>query len=254
MLTIDKIKSAIRQRHKLGDNADVRLLASTLIVKSVDDGDDPYKFTARMTTDSMDRQDEVVIPQGGDISEFTRSGILSWNHDYSCPIGFPNKAARITRTDNAIEMGAIFLKRPDDYVGEFFPDFARAFVTQARAAGINPGVSIGFIPIESRRPTKADLSRWGPSLQAVHSKWKLLELAIAPVQANQDAVVTAVGKGLIQRAVAKAVGIEVQDVVVDPPPRRVEELVMVVRSRPQPVDAKRLVRNALLKEFGRIYA
>lgn len=254
-LAPDAIKSAIRARHKLDAAADVRLFATSITINQPDESD-PYKFTARITTDSLDRQDEVVIPQGGDLSEFARSGILSWNHDYGTPIGFPNKSSKINRSEGAIELGCTFMKRPNDFQGNFFPDYARAFVTQANAAGINPGVSIGFLPIESRKPTKSDLSRWGPSLQAVHSKWRLLELAIAPVQANQDAVVTAVGKGLIQRATAKAVGLEVPEVLVVRAPARVEELVMIVRAaKPANMQAEieRQIRNAMLKAFGKVY-
>lgn len=261
-MTIETIKATIRHRHHLADAADVRIIASSLIIKAFDDDSDPYKFTARITTDTLDRQDEVVIPQGGDLKEFTKSGIVSWNHNYSEPVGFPNKNAPIIRSENAIEMGAVFMKRPADYVGAFNPDFARAFVTQARAAGISPGVSIGFLPIESRRPTKADIARWGDGLQVVHSKWKLLEFSIAPVQANQDAYVTAVGKGLMKRETLKAVGIELPEPVIiatkapEIVSRPVIEMVMIVR-RSKPVDVKaeidRRVRNELLRSFGKVY-
>lgn len=266
-MNIDQIKATIRQRHKLGETADVRLLASTLIVKSIEDGD-PYKFTARITTDSLDRQNEVVIPQGGDLREFLASGILSWNHDYSQPVGFPNKSKNVLRGENFIEAGLMFMKRPGDFQGDFQPDFARAFVTQGMAAGINPGVSIGFMPIESRRPSKADYEKYGPDVQLVHSKWKLLELAIAPVQANQDAVVTAVGKGLMKRETAIAVGIPVKSIPkpvieitipIPKPDAIVEEMVMIVRSRSDVAGnvkarVEREVKNTLLREWGKVYA
>ena len=262
-MTIETIKASIRQRHHLADAADVRIIASSLIIKAFDDDSDPYKFTARITTDSLDRQDEVVIPQGGDLKEFIKSGIVAWNHIYTEPVGFPNKTAPIIRSENAIEMGGVFMKRPADYQGEFKPDFARAFVTQAAAAGINVGVSIGFLPLESRKPTKADIAKWGEGLQVVHSKWKLLEFSIAPVQANQDAYVTAVGKGLMQRATLKAVGIELPDPIAKPIVKSPEivshpviEMVMIVAKR-KPVDVgseiNRQVRNEILRSFGRVY-
>jgi len=265
-MNTEEIKLAIRKRHKLADGADVRIIASSLTLKGFEESD-PYKFTARMTTDSLDRQNEVVLPQGGDMKEFLATGIVSFNHDYSSPVGFPNKNKAVIRGENFIEAGMVFMKRPADYQREFFPDFARAFVTQATEAGIRPGVSIGFIPIESRLPSKADRERWGGDIQLVHSKWKLLELAIAPVQANQDAVVTAVGKGLMKREVAKAVGIVVPDTIVvkaptpAPAPRPiVEHIVCVVRSRRGEsvgeIAAKvdRQVTNTLMKAFGKLYA
>jgi len=236
---------AIRSRHKLGADAEVKVMSSVLTVKA--DGDhDPYKFTARITTDSLDRQDEVVIPQGGDLTEFLTCGAWFFNHDYAQPVGFPNKAKKIVRGDNFIECGGVFMKKPMDWDGVFPPDLAREFVTQAYANGISPGVSIGFVPLESRRATKADVARWGERVQVVHSKWKLLEVSIAPVQANQDAFVVTVGKAVNKPAPK-------------PAPKVIHETLCLIRHVPAPkVDiaaiAKEEARKAILKAFGRVYA
>lgn len=240
-MSVDTIKSAMRVKFKLPENADVRLMASCVTIKAMDD--DPYKFTARITTDSVDRQDEVVIPEGGNLTEFYNSGALFWNHQYDQPVGFPNKAKKAVRTENAIECGGVFMKRPPDFEGEFFPDFARAFITQAQAAGVAPGVSIGFIPLESRRPTKLDVQKYGDRVQVVHSKWKLLEFSIAPVQANQDAVVTVVGKQLEAKA-------EPIKIVAPMTPKIITASLCVVK-RPE-IDQS--VRRYILKTFGRMYA
>lgn len=270
-MNITDIRNSIRERHKLSADAKVCVMSGAVTIKAAQ-SDDPYKFTARITTDSLDRQDEVVIPAGGNMDEFLESGAIFWNHDYTSPVGFPNKFRKIERGskngvagEDFIECGGIFMKRPDDYKGEFFPDFARAFVMQAAAAGINPGVSIGFIPIESREPSKADRARYGDSIQRVHNRWKLLEFSIAPVQANQDAVVVAVGKGLIAKAAAKAVGIDVPDEIVTvlpPAPKEVqvieETLILVRRQIVQQESVASMVQKQLhrqlLKEFGKIYA
>jgi hypothetical protein len=269
------IINAIRQRHKLDESKKVLVLSPKVALKAMPHNQ--HAFTARITTDSLDRQDEVVLPAGGNLNDFYASGCIAWNHDYDHPVGFPNRDKGLTQTDNYIECGGTFMKRPDDYQGEFFPDFARAFVQQAVEAGINPGVSIGFMPIESRIPTKADKSRWGSGIQMVHSKWKLLEFSIAPVQANQDAVVTAIGKGLITKSVAKAVGYDVEKIP-DPPERLTkafaqhgtlllankspakvirETLIISIQSENKSSFADELrkgVEREILRKFGKVYA
>jgi hypothetical protein len=128
------------------------------------------------------------------------------------------------------------------------------------AAGINPGVSIGFMPIESRNATKADIAKYGAGVGAVHSKWKLLEFSIAPVQANQDAYVTAVGKGLMAREVAEGAGLVIPAAPARPAaisiatPRIVEHHRCIVPSAPPPPDIAMLTRDAIFKAFGRVYA
>lgn len=249
----------IRKRHKLDDKAEVKVISTAMTFKTAES--DPYKFTARITTDALDRQQEVVIPRGGNLTEFYNSGMIAWNHDYSNPVALPNKEKRPVYGEDFIECGGMFLKRPNDYEGDFFPDFARAFVTQAIEAGINPGVSIGFIPLESRVPTKSDREKWGADLCMVHNKWKLLEFSIAPVQANQEAVITAIGKGLIARDVAKAVGIEAPETTLEvvhliPKTRTIRETICITVEREAPSLFKSVqssVNASILKQFGRIY-
>ena len=253
-----KIAEGIRQRHHLDGAADVRVIA-TKFAAGKDLGGDPHKFTARITTDALDRQDEVVLPEGGQFGEFLSSGAIFWNHQYDNPVGFPDKGKKIIRGENFVEAGGIFMQRPAGYQGEFFPDFVREFVTQGMSAGINPGVSIGFQPLETRRPSKADATKYGEKVQLVHTRWKLLEFSIAPVQANQEAVVTAVGKGLIRREVAKAVGFAVPEVVTftPPAPRKVIQCGMFLPADPKPVDMAALVERemtrAVYKKYGRMF-
>lgn len=248
----------LRSKYKVKDSEKVSVISTTLIVKTLES--DPYKFTARITTDAMDRQDEVVIPGGGMFGEFLQSGAIFWNHDYSEPVGYPDKTKQIVKGENFVEAGGIFMKRPSNYQGDFFPDFVREFVTQGMEAGINPGVSIGFIPVETRKPSKADIQKYGSQIQLVHSKWKLLEFSIAPVQANQEAVITAIGKGLIKRDVAKRVGIVVPDMPPAPiaqPQRIIKRCVIAIPAEKKREDldamAKRAVKRHIFREFGQIY-
>ena len=191
----------IKTRHKLDEKTEVKF--KTLALDMPEDASDPYAFTCHITADTIDRQDEVVIPDGGDLSEWLESGVFAYNHNYELPpVAFLDRTKKITRQPGFIEVSGKFLQRPEDHQGEFFPDTIRSYVKQFHDAGLKTGVSIGFIPLEARNPTKKDKSIYGETLTYVCSKWKMLECSFCTLQANSQAVVTAVGKGLLNKDVA----------------------------------------------------
>lgn len=193
---IESTKALIRKRHGLADDAPVEV--KTFTMEPSTDGD-PFAFKARITTDTVDRDFEVLVPQGCDSSEFEKSGTVFWNHNYNMPVAKAN--GKLVRGDRWIDSSAKFAFRPADYQGEFFPDFARAMVNQ----GIVKGVSVGFMPIESRKPTQKDFETYGKNVGRVTNMWKLLEWSIAPLQCNPDALIRdAVGKGIITADAAKS--------------------------------------------------
>lgn len=149
-------------------------------------------FEAVITTDSLDRDGEVVIPQGMNSREYESNPVLFWNHDYSQPVG---KCVSLKREANSIRGEFEFAKRPEGYEGSYFPEFVASLVAQ----GVVKGVSIGYMPEDGgvRRATVDDRSRYGPRVTSVFSKWKLLEVSVAPLQANPDALVSAIRKGMV---------------------------------------------------------
>jgi HK97 family phage prohead protease len=149
-------------------------------------------FTATITTAAIDRDNEVVIPQGMNAAEYETNPVLFWNHDYNLPVG---KCVKLTRETNGIVGEFEFAKRPDGFEGQFFPDFVSALVGQ----GIVRGVSIGYSAEEggTRRATVDDRKRYGGNVDTVYSKWKLMEVSVAPMQANPAALISAVRKGLL---------------------------------------------------------
>jgi hypothetical protein len=153
------------------------------------------QFTATITAETIDRDREVLLPQGMIATEFNKSPTVFWNHDYNRPVGTCDK---LTKLDTSWSAKARIASRPAEMQGEFFPDTVWALIDQ----GIVKGVSVGFEPIEYRNPTAKDRAKWGESVTRIISKWMLLEWSIAPLQANTDAVITAVGKGLLTRDVA----------------------------------------------------
>jgi len=237
--------SVLRRKYSLP--AETEVVVRSLAADFKADEQDEYKFTAQITAETLDRDDEVLLPTGCDASSFDKSGMLFWNHDYNKPIGFPGP---LKQSAGAIIGTGQFMRRPADYQGEFFPDFARAVVTQAKALGRSVGVSVGFIPVESRNPTKKDRETWGDRLTRVFSKWKLLEWSIAPVQSNPDAFTLALAKGLVTREQVKAVwGI---DVPVQTVTRRVYILpVRMPAATVKPVT--KAIDRAVAKAAGRLY-
>lgn len=219
----------LRQRHKLADDAPVRIKA--LPAEIAEDSGDPHKFTARITTAALDRDDEALLPSGMDPSEFDASGTVFWNHDYDKPVAVPGKPRQ---HDGQVGCPATFLKRPADWKdGPWFPDFVRAFVQQMNAAGKSVGVSVGFLPVEARKPSKKDRETWGDRVKSVVSKWKLLEWSIAPVQANPEAVITAVGKSLDRvafKALFPTLPLPAHEIMVDAPQREAATVVKAAQS------------------------
>jgi len=155
-------------------------------------------FQATITTATLDRDGEVVIAQGMDATEYERNPVLFWNHDYTLPVG---KCSLLTRTPTSIVGNFEFAERPSDYTGDFFPDFVRAVVGQ----GVVRGVSIGYNAVDggTRRATPEDRKRYGDGVHTVFSKWKLIEVSVAPLQCNPDALISAVRKGAVNPEHAK---------------------------------------------------
>ena len=155
-------------------------------------------IVAKISTDSVDRDGEVLIPQGMNSQDFEKNPVLFYNHEYDQPVG---KVENLKRTDGAVYGTLSFAQRPDGFQGDFFPEFVEALVRQ----GIIKGVSVGFTPEGggARAATKADRAKFGGRIKRVFNKWKLLEVSIAPLPANQDALIEAVEKGLVTNVQVK---------------------------------------------------
>ena len=106
-------------------------------------------FKATISTDSVDRDGEVMVPAGMNAKDYERNPVLLWNHDTSQPVG---RAVTLKRADREIVADFEFAKRPDDYDGDWFPDYVRGLVQ----AKVLRGVSIGFVPMEGGEQEPSD--------------------------------------------------------------------------------------------------
>jgi|GEM_PF-1521386 len=202
-------------------------------------------FTATITTNSIDRDGEVLLPEGMITADFDKSGTVFWNHNYNMPIG---KSLSLTKSRDAWVSKAMLAARPDDHHGEWFPDTVHSLMKQ----GIIKGVSVGFKPIEARKPSKKDIELFGDGVKRVYNKWKLLEFSVAPLPANQDALISAVSKGLMTQVQCKSM-FNVD--IASPPaevvkPRRKFFVVTYEAERPR-VSVKHLVSEAVTVAFAK---
>lgn len=268
----DSIVADIRRRRKLDDSKAVGVSVVSAEVKAVED--DPYLFTATISAGVIDRDDEVLLPSGMMGSEFDDTGAVFWNHNHDQPIAVP--VGRVSKTGNQITSKARFMERPADFEGPFLPDYARAFVTAMSKMGKKAGVSVGFIPLENREPSKKDKEMFGDSVWRVISKWKLLEWSIAPVQANPAAMVTAVGK-MMEPAAFKALFPDIEPPKAEPkrvqmvvpidlitpkarpiaPPARKRVVVMldpIIKAPAPSVNMGQIIHQEIARKKGLIYA
>lgn len=206
-------------------------------------------FTATITSPALDRDYEVVIPQGMNATDYMRNPVLLWNHDSNMPVG---KCVGLKREGNSIVGDFTFAQRPDGFEGAYFPEFAASLVAQ----GIVRGVSIGYAsePGGTRRASADDRRKYGEATQTVFSRWKLWEVSLAPVQSNPDALVTAIRKGAVSaEGAARWLGFNA------PQPARHTVLITVPPARKgaspariAPIDYSAAVKRALARERGSI--
>ena len=166
-----------------------------------------------ITTDTLDRDGEVVLPGGGDFTQFRKNPVVTFAHRYDeLPIG---RALWLKRDEQNGRAGILaktqYAAKPKDWGdAPWLPSAVWALVQQE----ILKGKSIGFLPIEVRPPSKEDLNArpdWA-DVRLIIAKWLLLEYAVAPVPSNPDALVQSIGKGLVvPESLLEAMGIMIPD-------------------------------------------
>lgn len=162
---------------------DQKVYASTKDLKIEDD--EERVFTCIITAEVLDRENEVLLTSGMDLSQYVENSPVLFNHHSDNPIG---KCLAIKRDFDFISAKCQIMKRPDDFVGDFLPDYIWTCIKNGAVKGISPG----FLPKEIRRPTSTDFRMFGSTTKKVISKSTLLEISVTPVQANQLAMIEAI--------------------------------------------------------------
>jgi len=167
---------------------------------TIEDGE--RAVIARVSTRAVDREGDVLIPAGCRTADYEKNPVVFLNHNYwTLPVG---RCAALRKTDDAIIAKTVFAERPADFPAdqEWMPDTLLALFKQ----GVLRAFSVGFLPIESRPASKKDIEEHGDNCRRVFNKWNMMEYSVACIPANQEAVATAVAKGIVSDATAKALG------------------------------------------------
>jgi phage head maturation protease len=140
---------------------------------------------SKITTEAVDRDREVVVAKGIDLTAFQSNPVVLLNHDWqSLPLG---KALWVKSHGAGLTAKTQYAKRPAEHGGEWLPDSVYSLIKQ----DMLPGKSIGFIPLEARPPEKAEIAA-RPELKDVRRiipKSILLEYSVVGVPSNPEALV-----------------------------------------------------------------
>lgn len=142
----------------------------------------------------IDRDGEVVNTDAMDITSYLKNPVLIWNHNWDKPIG---KVTEVTKDVNGLYIKAEVHKL-NGMEGKF----------ESVLKGLVKSFSIGFVPSEF------DFLQ-GDILEI--SKASLVEISIAPVQSNPEALFRVVGTKSLGVSVAEIIkqnGIDINDLKV----------------------------------------
>ncbi len=150
-------------------------------IAKVEVDDDEHTVTAVISTDVVDRDNEVMKPNGANLENFMKNPVVLWAHNYTEPsIG---KALWVKTTRKHITAKTKFADTP-----------RAEEIYQLYRGGYLKAFSIGFIPTESHKPEPKEIEKRPELAKArlIIDKWELLEYSPVPVPSNPEALATAV--------------------------------------------------------------
>ena len=204
-------------------------------------------FTAVITSEILDRDKEVLLSEGLNYKEFMNNPVVFFNHNYDNPVG---KVIKLHKYKNEWKATIKIADRPDNYTDSFFPDYLWAMVEQ----DVIKGISIGFSVVATRQPTKLDFKLYGNDLRNVITKFELLEVSVAPLQANQNSLIQSVNKGLLtEEQCKKYFDIDIQ-VSLDTEEEKKEKVVLTATRKKDVANrVKKEILIQLKKRNGELY-
>lgn len=135
-------------------------------------------FEAMISTESVDREGDIVRATGAKLANFLKNPVVLWAHNYYEP-----PVARALSVEIIPGEG---LKSRFQFP-EWDTNPQADVIRRLWSGGFLNATSIGFIPIKSK-PIDEDKNEdvwWGPR---DYVEWELIEYSIVPVPANQDAL------------------------------------------------------------------
>lgn len=181
------------------------LFATDLVVKEPEaESEGIGTVTGVIVTGTVDRDGEVIVPKGVDLSEFRKNPVVLFGHDRGSP---PIGKAEWIKYKKALDAIVAKVSFADTEMGkEIFSLFKGGFM-KAFSVGFNPyskGCDFGR-PTEDEIKERPDLK----NVSTIFRKMSMMEFSAVPIPANPEALAFAVGKGLkISEGLAEEFGID----------------------------------------------
>jgi len=174
--------------------------AAGYVLKAVDpddvdltcDDEDKHIVIATISTDKIDRDGEIVLPKGMDLTDFRKQPAVYFQHD-----------------SNALPLGpCLWIAAKEKKIIAKYQVVTKASELHAALwelikAGAYRSHSVGFLSKDHDAPSPQEL-RFHPEwkgARAVHRKTSLLEFSLVGMPSNTDAVTMAISKGYSEAVV-----------------------------------------------------
>lgn len=162
-----------------------------------------------LTSQTVDKSGEVVLPEGLELDSYRRSMIVLWNHDKNKPVA---SCGWIKHFKDHIRAKTIYPEKPDDVDTPWFTD--QVWAMTKSSPPILRCKSIGFLPLAPlREPTAQELEDhpdWAGA--GVWEKSLLLEYSCVYNGCNDDALVTAINTKSLDVEKLRIMGVPVPEV------------------------------------------
>ena len=203
-----------------------------------------------ITTSAIDREQQVVVPAGGDWSTYNR--VVTFAHRYDqLPVG-SNWWIR-PRGDTGLIAKTHYPPKPADWGDAPWLPSAILHLLQQPTPTCT-GKSIGFLPLNIRAATRDEVAS-RPALKSVQviDRWIGVEYAVVPVPCNPQAEMQAVAKGIalgvLDETIVKLLGESMRyDDNSQHPHTRVELLAPAIRAK-----VSEAIKTRYAELAGRIY-
>jgi len=207
--------------------------------------DDEMSVVATISSNAIDRYNEVLLPEGVILDHYLKNPVLMWGHDYKrAPIG---RAAWVKVAGKDIVSKGIFDKQ-DPLAVEIYGKYRRGFLRS---------FSVGFIPKAHRVPSEEDVEahpEW-KKVHRVYFKWDLLEYSAVPIPANPEALVQDQAEQELVAAFVRSIGAEVayevlaSEIVSKSPAVNLELCLQQLASRVSKLEVEAQVKDLVAKKL-----
>lgn len=158
-------------------------------------------IVAHISTMDLDRDGEVVLPDGARLEEYRKNPVVLWHHDYG-PDSLPIGKNLWIKTDKRGLLAKTQFNPKDDFARDVFGLYADGYMA---------GWSIGADAVERRDATEDEIKKhpeWARA-KAIWAAWTLLEYSAVKVPANPNALtLESLGSRALAPITLKYLGLE----------------------------------------------